>query len=138
MVQMTSMIGQGIPEQYPDLEIVFQEAGIGWIPFTMYRLDSEYQKRRSEFPALRKKPSEYIKESCYFTTQPMAEPEQSEHLAWMIRMFDGTDSLMFSTDYPHYDFDTPEELFNLVRGHFDETEVKQVFGGNAASVFDLE
>lgn len=137
MIQMTSLIGQGIPEQYPDLDVVFQEAGIGWIPFTMYRLDNEYEKRRSEFPSLRRRPSEYIKDNFYFTTQPMAEPQQTKHIAWMIEMFDGTESLMFSTDYPHYDFDTPEELFNMIRNHFGAEGVRKVFGGNAAEVFDL-
>jgi predicted TIM-barrel fold metal-dependent hydrolase len=49
----------------------------------------------------------------------------------------GTDNLMFSTDYPHYDFDTPEELFNMIRGHFDEEAVEKIFGGTAMKVFDL-
>jgi hypothetical protein len=138
MFQMTSMLGQGIPERYPDIDIVFQEAGIGWIPFTMYRMDNEYEKRRSEFPTLEKKPSEYVKENFYFTSQPMIEPKQSKYVAWLIEMFDGTDNLMFSTDFPHYDFDTPEELFNMIRNHFGAEEVQQVFGGNAVEVFDLE
>lgn len=137
MIQMTSLIGQGVPERFPDLDIVMQEAGIGWIPFTMYRMDNEYGKRRSEVPLLRKKPSEYVKERFYFTSQPMAEPENTEHLEWMIRMFDGEDRLMFSTDYPHYDFDTPEELYRMIRHRFDEETVRNVFGGTASEVFDL-
>lgn len=138
MMQMTSMVGQGIFEQYPTLDVVFQEAGIGWIPFTMYRLDNEYEKRRSEFPTLRRKPSEYIKDACYFTTQPMIEPDDPRHLAWFIEMFDGTHNLMFSTDYPHYDFDTPDELFGLIRSQFDAAAVERIFGGNAARVFGLD
>jgi predicted TIM-barrel fold metal-dependent hydrolase len=67
----------------------------------------------------------------------MAEPEDPEHLAWMIRMFDGGENLMFSTDYPHYDFDTPDELLGMLRGHFEESEIENVFGGTAARVFDL-
>jgi len=137
MIQITSIVGQGIPERYPELDIVFQEAGIGWIPFTMYRLDNEYTKRRSEFPHLCKRPSEYIKDQFYFTTQPMAEPEETKHLTWMIEMFEGTENLMFSTDFPHYDFDTPEELFNMIRNHFGADAVQNVFGGNAAEVFGL-
>lgn len=138
MLQMTSILGQGIPERYPNIDIVFQEAGIGWIPFTMYRMDNEYRKRRSEFPVLQKKPSEYVKENLYFTSQPMIEPEQSKYVAWFIEMFDGTENLLFSTDFPHYDFDTPEELFNMIRNHFGEEEVQQVFGGNAVEVFDIK
>lgn len=137
MIQMSSMIGQGVPERFPDLDVVFQEAGIGWVPFTAYRMDNEYGKRRSEVPLLEKKPSEYIDDQFYFTSQPMAEPENTEHLAWMIEMC-GTDNLMFSTDYPHYDFDTPDELFTMIRGHFDEATVRDVFGRTAKEVFDIE
>lgn len=138
MIQLTSLIGQGFPERYPDVDVVMQEAGVGWIPYTMYRMDNEYGKRRSEVPLLEKKPSEYIKEQWYFTSQPMAEPRETKHLAWMIEMFDGTESLMFSTDYPHYDFDTPDELFTMVSGHFDREAIENVFGRTASEVFDLE
>ena len=137
MIQMTSLVGQGVPERFPDLDIVMQEAGIGWIPFTMYRMDNEYGKRRSEVPLLQKKPSEYVRDQFYFTSQPMAEPENTEHLEWMIRMFGGQDRLMFSTDYPHYDFDTPEELYRMIRHHFDEGTVRKIFGETAREVFHL-
>lgn len=138
MIQLTSLIGQGFPERYPDVDVVMQEAGVGWIPYTMYRMDNEYGKRRSEVPLLEKKPSEYIKDQWYFTSQPMAEPRETKHLAWMIEMFDGTESLMFSTDYPHYDFDTPDELFTMVSGHFDRAALENIFGRTASEVFDLE
>ena len=46
----------------------------------MYRMDNEYGKRRSELPLLEKQPSEYIKDQFYFTSQPMAEPKNTEHL----------------------------------------------------------
>lgn len=138
MIQLTSLIGQGFPERYPDVDVVMQEAGVGWIPYTMYRMDNEYGKRRSEVPLLEKKPSEYIKEQWYFTSQPMAEPRETKHLAWMIEMFDGTESLMFSTDYPHYDFDTPDELFTMVSGHFGREALENIFGRTASEVFDLE
>jgi predicted TIM-barrel fold metal-dependent hydrolase len=137
MIQMTSLVGQGVPERFPDLDIVMQEAGIGWIPFTMYRMDNEYGKRRSEVPILEQKPSEYVRDQFYFTSQPMAEPENTEHLEWMIRMFGGQDRLMFSTDYPHYDFDTPEELYRMIRHRFDDETVRKIFGETAREVFDL-
>jgi predicted TIM-barrel fold metal-dependent hydrolase len=140
MIQMSSIVGQGIPERYPDIDVVFQEAGVGWIPYTMYRMDMEFEKRRGEVPRIGQKPSRYITNPdgpFYFTSQPMAEPDQTEHLAQLINMFNGQEKLMFSTDYPHYDFDTPEELFNMIRGHFDEEAVEKIFGGTAMKVFDL-
>lgn len=141
MIQLSSMMGQGIPEIYPDVDVVIQEAGVGWIPYTMFRLDMEYEKRRSELPRLCKKPSTYITDPdgpFYFTTQPMAEPDAPEHLVNLIEMFNGTENLMFSTDYPHYDFDTPQELFAMLQSHFDRAAVERIFGGTARAVFDLD
>lgn len=140
MIQLTSLMGQGIPERYPDLTVVFQEAGVGWIPMTMYRMDNEFEKRRPEVPLLEQRPSEYITDPdgpFYFTSQPMAEPQDHEHLAQLIRMFNGGEKLMFSTDYPHYDFDTPEELFEMIRPHLSEHELRNIFGETAAKVFDI-
>jgi predicted TIM-barrel fold metal-dependent hydrolase len=67
----------------------------------------------------------------------MAEPEDSEHLAWMIDMFNGQENLMFATDYPHYDHDTPDELFNLIQNHFDDQALRNIFGETAAKVYNL-
>lgn len=140
VINLTSLLGQGIPERYPELTFVFEEAGIEWIPMAMFRMDNEYGMRRSEVPMLEKPPSEYITDPdgpFYFTSQPMGEPHQSEHLANIIRMFNGGENLMFASDFPHYDFDTPEELFNLINPHLEEQEVRNIFGETAVELFDL-
>lgn len=141
MIQMSSIMGQGIPERYPDVDIVFQEGGLGWIPYTMFRMDNEYEKRRPEVPLLEKSPSDYITDPdgpFYFTSQPMAEPDNTEYLAQIIRMFNGTENLLFSTDYPHYDFDSPDELFNMIKGHFNKQELQNIYGGTAMKVFGVK
>ena len=60
-------------------------------------------------PHLKRKPSEYIREHVWWTTQPMEEPERREHLFEMIEWI-GWDKLMFATDYPHWDFDDPSRV----------------------------
>ena len=57
-------------------------------------------------PHLKRPPSEYLREHFWFTTQPIEEPEDPDHL---VEMFDwiGWDRMLFSTDYPHWDFDDP-------------------------------
>src|SRR5256714_1036988 len=71
MRQLTSVIFEGIPERFPDLRIAFLEAGCGWAPYWMERMDEEYAKRASEAPVLRKKPSEYVRSGkIYFSCEP--------------------------------------------------------------------
>ena len=59
-----------------------------------------------EVPHLKRKPSEYVREHFWFTTQPSEEPDNAEHLRNVIEWI-GIDRLLFSSDYPHWDFDDP-------------------------------
>ena len=45
MRQLTSIVLEGIPERFPDLRLAFLEAGAGWAPYWMERMDDEYDKR---------------------------------------------------------------------------------------------
>jgi uncharacterized protein len=45
MRQFTSIVFEGIPERFPELRIAFLEAGCGWAPYWMERMDDEYCKR---------------------------------------------------------------------------------------------
>jgi predicted TIM-barrel fold metal-dependent hydrolase len=138
MWNMTSMILEGVPERYPDLEFVMQEAGIAWVPYLTWRLDDEYLKRPDDAPYLEKLPSEYIAERFYFSSQPLGHTETNpKHVAQMIEMI-GPDSVMFASDIPHHDFDPPWELYNRIRPHFDDETLNGIMGATAVDVFDLD
>lgn len=62
-------------------------------------------------PWVKRMPSEYIREQVRFTTQPMEYPEDPEDLYRMFEMIGSDDFLLFSTDYPHWDFDSPSHVF---------------------------
>ncbi|MEA5409393.1 amidohydrolase family protein [Haloarculaceae archaeon H-GB2-1] len=48
----------------------------------------------------------------------------------------GADSIMFSTDWPHYDLDTPETVESLL-SHLSDEERAQIMHGNALEIFDI-
>jgi predicted TIM-barrel fold metal-dependent hydrolase len=131
---LTSVVVQGIPEKFPDLDIAFLESGIFYVPMIMHRLDAEYMKRPSEAPILEQRPSEYIKD-FYFGTQPLENPENEQYLEWTIEMMGGPDNLLFATDYPHWDYDPPEVIENL--SFLSESEKDAVLGGNAEEVYGI-
>ncbi len=58
MLDCAALMYGGIPEKFPKLRIAFLECGIGWVPYWMYRMDEEYEKRASEAPLLKAKPSQ--------------------------------------------------------------------------------
>ena len=93
----------------PKLKMVMIEAGFGWAPSLGWRLDKNFERLHSEVPYLKRKPSEYIRDHIWWTTQPMEDPERRDHLFQVIEWI-GWDKLLFATDYPHWDFDEPSRV----------------------------
>lgn len=133
---LVSLITEGVPEKFPGLNFVFLEAGIGWVPYMMFRLNKEYSIRRSEAPLLRKSPEEYIRESCYFASQPLGEPNDPNHMKSIIEVV-GPENIMFSSDYPHWDFDHPSGLDKHLRSQFDAEQRRQVMYETPVEAFKL-
>jgi predicted TIM-barrel fold metal-dependent hydrolase len=133
----TSIMYRGIPERYPNLEFVLEEAGISWVPYIVWRLDDHFMQYSYELPDLEKPPSEYVEDQFYFTTQPLGlVKDNPKHLASIIEMV-GPDRVMFSADFPHGDFDTPEELLRPIVGHFDDETIEGIMGETAVELFDI-
>jgi predicted TIM-barrel fold metal-dependent hydrolase len=137
MWDVTSMVFRGIPERFPDLDFVFSEAGIGWVPYLEARMDDHYMEYTYDIPMLERLPSEYMRERFHFTTQPLGHTVHNPNqVAQWIEMI-GPDRVMYSADLPHHDFDTPEELFDRINRRLDPADVEAVMGGNAAELYGL-
>lgn len=137
MWHLTTMLFRGVPERFPDLDVVIQEAGVGWIGYTLWRLDDHYLELSDEIPYLNRLPSDYVEEQFYFTTQPVGHTAKNPgHLAKAIEMA-GPGNVMYSSDLPHPDFDPPEELFDRIQGHLEPEAVDAIMGKTALEVFDI-
>jgi uncharacterized protein len=134
MVQMTNVVLSGLPERFPNIRWIFMEAGQAWVPFTISRLDNEYKQRSAEAPLLKRLPGEYIRE-FYFTTQPFESHDDPAHTRAMVDIMDGGHSLLYASDYPHQDFDTPATIWDQPR--FSPEEKRAILGGNAMALFKL-
>ena len=62
---------------------------------------------------MKRLPSEYVWEHVHFTTQPLVDPPKAELLA-MCAMIHAERTLLFSSDYPHWDFDDPLTALNTL------------------------
>jgi predicted TIM-barrel fold metal-dependent hydrolase len=97
MLQLTSMVLDGVFEYFPNLRVAFLEAGIGWVPYMMDRLDEEFERRGKRWtPYLTKKPSEYIRGGKIFFSC-----EVDEHTIPHAISVLGSDNIFFPSDYPH-------------------------------------
>jgi predicted TIM-barrel fold metal-dependent hydrolase len=135
LVHLTNMVINGIPERFPKLKVLWIEAGLAWVPFMMQRLDNEYMMRTSEAPLLKKKPSEYMRENFYYTTQPM-EDGNLEALQLTMKMINAETQLLFASDYPHWDFNLPSTVYDLP--FLSDQAKKRILGENARELFQLD
>ncbi|MGH3585095.1 MAG: amidohydrolase family protein [Pseudonocardia sp.] len=134
IIHLTNMIVNAIPERFPRLKLMWVESGLAWIPFLMQRLDNEYLMRTSECPGLTRLPSEYMRE-MYFSTQPMERTASTEMMAASFDMINAENTLLYSSDYPHWDFDVPSVIHDLP---FLSGQAKRnILGGNACKLFGL-
>jgi predicted TIM-barrel fold metal-dependent hydrolase len=134
LIHMTNWVINGLPERFPNLDVLWVESGLAWLPYLMQRLDSEYMMRSSEAPLLKRRPSEYIKE-MYFSSQPV----ECQHPKLMEATFEAINAetqLLWCSDWPHWDFDGPNVIWDLP--FLGERAKKQILGENAARLFNLE
>ena len=132
-IHLFNLILGGVAERFPDLRVVFFEAGAAVIPMLMARLDTTFMMRPSEAPLLKRKPSEYMKE-FFYTIQPMEHPDRPGQLQAIIDAI-GRRQILFATDYPHWDCDMPGAVSDL--GFLSQPDRKNIFHGNAIRAFGL-
>ncbi len=133
ILHMTNWVTNGLGERFPKLPVIWIEGGLAWVPFLMQRLDHEYMLRSSEYPLLKKKPSDYMRD-MYYASQPM-EREHLRALECTFEMIDAENQLLYASDYPHWDFDLPGAVWDLP--FLSEKAKHNILGGNAARLFKL-
>jgi len=134
LVHLVNWVLNGLPERFPKLKVMWIESGISWIPFIMQRLDNEYLLRSSEAPALKRLPSEYIRE-MFFSSQPM-ERNNLEALELTMKMMKAETQLLYASDWPHQDFDLPSTIFDLP--FLSDTAKRNILGETALKLFNLD
>ena len=104
---VTSLIFGGVLERYPRIRVVLGEAGIGWIPYVLWRMDAEWEDQFKDL-SLTMPPSEYWRRQCWATyqTDPVG-----------LKLLDdlGSDKIMWGSDFPHPDGVWPDSREYIAR-----------------------
>ena len=53
---LISLVTEGVFVKYPNVRVVFNEFGVAWLPFIMWRMDMEYRAGREDVPWLTQAP----------------------------------------------------------------------------------
>ena len=134
---LASLIFEGAFDRWPQLKVVMVEGGYSWAVPYAWRLDGAWRLLREEVPDLERKPSEYLRDRVWYTTQPMEEPERPQWFPAMYRQMERAglgNRLMFSTDYPHWDFDSP--TYALPRS-LDQDARRRILAENASALYGI-
>lgn len=136
----TEVILAGVLERHPGLRIILAEAGIGWIPYVLQRMEHavdrlnsnrEYWDARGGLK-LSLRPTEYFKRQMWATFQ-------EDMLG--VRLLDvlGADRVMWASDYPHPDgtFPYSQQAIQDQLGHLDEATRRLITSENARKLYNL-
>ena len=131
--QITSLVFDGVFERFPTLQIVLVEHAYSWILPLMWRMDAMYEARRKDLPELKRKPSEYIYDHIWFTTQPLDYPDDRAELRKALEWMKADRLLLFSSDYPHWTFDDPKWIIRQL----PEQQRERIMFQNAIDLYGL-
>ena len=95
-IHFTSYILDGAPVRFPALKMAFLEAGVGWVPYLMERLDEKFEKLPQQAPLLSQNPSYYVKNHpIYFSC------ELEEKIIPYVLGLGLEKKIFYPSDYPH-------------------------------------
>ena len=134
MISFAAVVAGGVLDRFPRLQVVFCEAGAGWVPYWLERLDEHVEVLGSMVPRLKKKPSEYFADGRIYVT---FEPEERT-LPYVLETL-GEDQFLFASDYPHFDCMFPNAVKHVAeRQDLTDGQKRKVLCENAARLFGLE
>jgi predicted TIM-barrel fold metal-dependent hydrolase len=133
MIALLDLIEGGVFERHPRLRVAFVEAGCGWVPYWLWRLDAEYSHLAREVETrVRSTPSSYFRRQGWVTGEP-DEPYLGQLLDYI-----GCDRVLFGTDFPHVDHD--EGLVDSalsLQARFGTERLRQYLWDNCARFLGL-
>jgi predicted TIM-barrel fold metal-dependent hydrolase len=131
--QTVSLVSSGVFDRFPELQVVLEEGGLAWLPPLLWRLERSWEEMRDDVPEMVRPPGEVVRSHFWFTTQPLDDPEKPEYLVKLFEHLDLDDRILFSSDYPHFDFDDPNRV--LPASVIGAERRARILSTNAASAF---
>lgn len=141
MVALTALTLGGVLDRFPRLRVAFLESGVGWVPYFVHRLHEHHEK----LPGLLGQgvdgngvsdPRAIVERGqCWFSF----EAEESLLATYVEHL--GDRSLVYASDYPHWDSDFPGTVEEVRRQAVAQTlpddTLHRILAANAADLYRL-
>jgi uncharacterized protein len=133
MGAIVAMICHGVYERYPRLRVAYLEAGCGWLPSWLHRIDEHLEATGDrEFPGLTMSATDYFKRNCWITTE-CEDPFVVDVIKWM-----GDGHILFESDFPHPDSKFPhtsQEFLGLLPDQFSLESKAKILWDNPVDFY---
>ena len=129
--QLLSLVAEGVFEKFPRLKVVLIESGFTWLPAFLWRFDKTWRGTRSETPWVKRPPTEIIREHVRFTLQPVDGPPEPSQFERFIEHLGSEEMLLFSTDYPHWQFEDAD----MLPDGLSETHLRKIVADNPLNTY---
>lgn len=130
---MLSMIVHGVFERFPRLRVAYMEAGCGWLPSWLHRIDEHLELAGAEeAPDLTMSATDYFKRNCWISTE-CDDRYVADVVRWM-----GDDHIVFETDFPHPDSKYPkatEHFLALEPALLPDATKRKILWDNAVDLY---
>ena len=134
MGAMMSMLVHGVFERYPKLRVSYMEAGCGWLPSWLHRIDEQLELAYKEFPDLSMSATDYFKRNCWITAE-CEDPFVADVIRWF-----GDDHILWESDFPHPDSKYPhtvQHFLDLRPDLIADDSKRKVMWDNALAFYDF-
>jgi predicted TIM-barrel fold metal-dependent hydrolase len=133
MSAMLSMITHGVFERFPRLRVAYMEAGCGWLPSWLHRIDEQLELAgEREFPELTMSATDYFRRNCWISTEC-----EDPYVADVIRAF-GDGHIVWESDFPHPDSKYPhttQEFLELTPDRISLESKQKIWWDNALDLY---
>jgi predicted TIM-barrel fold metal-dependent hydrolase len=133
IVAMGRLLMGGVCERFPRLRLLFLEAGGGWVPTQLERMDEQVKAFPLERRWLSLLPSEYFARQCWVSFEP-----GEWNLAACAGVL-GAERILWASDYPHPDIPFPGAARELRESisRLPAAQQRQIAGGSAIAAYKL-
>lgn len=123
----------GILARFPTLRVGFMEAGVGWLPFWLERLDEHWELMPEQAPQIDRPPSEYFEGRCFLSMEP------ADRMVPYVGSSVGEDVICYASDYCHWDCAFPDSVKQIeARPELSDAYKRRIFADNAAKLYGIE
>ncbi|MEE9286245.1 MAG: amidohydrolase family protein [Dehalococcoidia bacterium] len=134
MITLAWLMVSGTLDRFPNVRLGFLECSGSWVTMFLERLDKRVRygggPGQGRLPDIKTMPSEIFARQCYvaFESEEAALP----------RLWDVVgDSMIWASDYPHFDGEPASEAIENIQS-VPEAGQRKIMGGNAARLYGLQ